>query len=1462
VSTEQNQELSPIKQALLELREMRARVTSLERERNEPIAIVGIGCRFPGAPTPDAFWQLLHDGRDAIREVPRDRWNIDDWFDSNPDAPGKMSTRHGGFLDRVDGFDARFFGITPREAATMDPQQRLLLEVAWEALEHGCIAPDRLQGDPVGVFIGLSATDYLHLQLQNGDPGSIDAYLGSGSSPAVASGRLAYFLGLQGPTVTVDTACSSSLVALHLACHSLRTAECRMALAGGVSLMLVPEWTVNFSKARMLAADGRCKTFDAAADGYVRSEGCGIVVLKRLSDAIADGDRVLAVVRSSAVNQDGRSSGLTVPNGPAQEALIRDALSRGGLAPRDVSYVEAHGTGTALGDPIELGALGSVFSDRPGDDPLLIGSVKTNIGHLEAAAGIAGVIKVVLALQNEEIPPHIHFKTPTPHVNWSDLRLRVPTAPVRWPRGGTARVAGVSSFGFSGTNAHVVIEEAPALAARVPEQPSVHVLPLSAKSAPALIAQAQRMSRYLDEHHDVYLGDVCFSAAIGRAAFPHRLAVVTDSLADASRRLTAFPDNKDDVESGVNLSPTAPGVVFLFTGQGSQYVGMGQALYESIPVFRETLDRCAELLRPHLKHPLLSVMFGRDQLGGLLDETAYTQPALFALEYALSETWRSYGVVPSAVIGHSLGEDVAACVAGVFSLAEGLEMIAARGRLMQALPRDGEMYAAFTDEATVRRAARAFPRTVSIAAINAPENITFSGRRDDVRAVVRSLEGEGIKVRPVTASHAFHSPLVDPMLDEFERCAARVSYSAPIVPFVSNITGDFAGAETIGSGSYWRRHVRETVRFEAGIRTLWNAGYRVFLEIGPHPVLLPFGQRVAEEGGTWLPSLRNGRDGLREMMTSLASLFVNGVNVDWRGVHRGHARARLSLPTYPFERQRHWIETRRTHVPPAASRWERATEAARRQASVGPLDLALPTYADKWARLDEIAIACMARVLRAAGIFGVPGESLRAEDVAVRLSAQPIYARLIARWLRTLAGVGWLRADGDRFTSDVPLPEPDVAALVNQSKPLFTDFPAPLDYIARCGEKLAEVVSGRENALDTLFPEGSSHLADQLYSTSALARYSNAIVHSAIAALAQDATPDRPLRVLEIGAGTGGTTAGLLPLLDRTRTRYCFTDIGSLFVAKARERFAAFDFVSYRTLDIERSPLEQGFAPHSFDVILAANAIHATKNLHEALDHTATLLASGGLLVLCETTRHPVWFDVTTGLIGGWQRFSDDLRDDVPLIPVSTWDTAVRQHGYDAFFAVPEAGSPAEVLGQHVLIARGPRHAADSVEVPVVAEAGAAVAPGERPSSADGADVRARLERMPASERHEALVAFVTERIVRILRLDPSAPPDRAQRLMDLGVDSLMAVEIRNDLTAMLSLERRLPATLIFDYPTIEAIARHLEHDAMQLPPDRGEAAADVRPDPAADSEARLAELEDMSDEEVEALLNKRLETL
>ncbi|MCP3063707.1 acyltransferase domain-containing protein [Myxococcus sp. K38C18041901] len=871
-----------------------------EKKTAEPIAIIGIGCRFPGgANDADSFWRMLRAGTDAVGEVPPSRWDIDAYYDADPSKPGKMYTRNGAFLEGVDLFDPYFFGIPPRSAVNMDPQHRLLLEVAWEALEHAGIAPQSLAGSKTGVFIGGATGDYTQL-IQGKGADSIDASYLTGSLLTFATGRLSHFFDLQGPSLGVDTACSSSLVAVHLACQSLRSGESSLSLVGGVNLILTPQGTITTCKARMLAVDGRCKTFDAAADGYGRGEGCGMVVLKRLSEALADGDQVLAVIRGSAVNQDGHSSDLTVPNGLAQQAVIRQALADAGLDPKQVGYVEAHGTGTSLGDPIELRALGAVFGEkRDGDAALQVGSVKTNIGHLEYAAGIAGLIKLVLSLKHGEVPAHLHFKRGNPYIPWNELPVAVPTQLAPWAARDGKRVGGVSSFGASGTNAHVVLEEAPEVERKGGKERPRHVLALSARNEKALRELAGRYAKGLGEE----VGDACFTANTGRARFGHRVAVVGRTGEELKEELARYASGGAVEKGAEGQAKKAEEVVLLFTGQGVQHEGMGRELYETSETFRGVMKQCDEVVKGELGESLVEVLYGGK--GVLLEKSSVSQAALFSVEYALAEVWREWGVKPAAVMGHSLGEYVAACVAGVFSLEEGLKLVMERGRLMEGLEGEGKMVAVLASEEEVK--GEGGERL--IAAVNGPGEVVLAGRVKEVEEVEGRLKARGKECRALKTTHAFHSELMEPMKEGFERAAGKVEMQRAKLELVSNVSGREVKGEEREAG-YWARHLREPVRYWEGVKGLYERGYRVFVEVGPKPTLTGVGKRYLGEGeAQWVGSLRVGSSDWEMLLGSAAKLYVKGVEVDWEGVDKGYARRRVALPTYPFQRERYWLDS-------------------------------------------------------------------------------------------------------------------------------------------------------------------------------------------------------------------------------------------------------------------------------------------------------------------------------------------------------------------------------------------------------------------------------------------------------------------------------------------------------------------------------------------------------------------------
>ena len=885
-----------LRRAVLNIRSLKQEIETMRAERHPAIAMVGIGCRFPGgANSPDAFWRLLMEGRDAVIEVPAERWDADAWYHEDPDVPGRMNTRWGAFLADIDRFDAEFFELSGREAAAMDPQQRLLLEVAWEALENAAIAADDLAESATGVYLGINAAEYY--QMAMAAAGDIDAHAVSGGVASVAAGRLSYLLGLNGPAVAVDTACSSSLAAVHLAVQSLRSGECRTALAGGVYTVLQPHLSVGLSKLHMMARDGRCKTFDAAADGFVQGEGCALVVLKRLDDALADGDNITAVIRGSAMNQDGRSGSLTAPSRSAQVRVIRAALQDANLAATRIGYVETHGTGTQLGDPIEIHALGDVLGAER-TRPLALGALKTNIGHLGPAAGIAGLIKAALVVRHGYIPPNLHFRELNPKIMLDGLSAVFPREPMTWPDNDSPRAAGVSSFGFSGTNVHVVLEQASASAGRqngLSPPGGETVLCLSAHNEAALAEMRRRYLDHLEKDED--FASVCRAAALGRRHFEHRIAVVARNAQQAREALS--------VATGQRI-PHRPRLAFLFTGQGAWPAGSGRQLYATQAVFREVLDRAEDIV-PGLR----ATLFDADSE---LSSTAAAQPALFALQWALVELLRDWGLQPAAVSGHSVGEFAAAATAGILEWEDALRLVAERGRLMGELADGGGMAAVFAPANLVTSALGDEAGRLNIAAFNAPDSVVISGAEDSLERVLSRLSEQDVAHKRLRVSHAFHSCLMEPVLDKLAAAASRIKHSSARLTLISTTTGKELRAPR---ADHWSRHAREAVHFGDSLGALTDLGCTTFLEIGPGNTLTRLAQSQLKQAHA-LASL-NGDDASHALMEAVAALYMQGFAVDWNKLMAPGARA--VLPTYPFQRKRYWLVPSSPNTPAAQASW-------------------------------------------------------------------------------------------------------------------------------------------------------------------------------------------------------------------------------------------------------------------------------------------------------------------------------------------------------------------------------------------------------------------------------------------------------------------------------------------------------------------------------------------------------------
>jgi len=879
----------------------------------DPIALIGVGCTLPGKITnTEGLLTALREGRDLITDIPSDRWSVDAYYDPDALAPGKTYVRKGGFVEDVYHFDPGFFGITDAEAARMDPQQRMLLQTVWHALEDAGQPAEELMNSNTGVFLAMMNTNnYSHLKGVFEGPMGLTAYDAMGDAMSIAAGRISHFLGLEGPCLTLDTACSSSLVALHLARQSILAGDCEMAIVAGVNVILHPAIHIAFSKLGLMSRAGRCATFDESADGYIRGEGCVAVVLRRQSDAITRGDRIIASIVGTAVNQDGRTPALTAPNGRSQEKVIRNALARTAINPNEISYVEAHGTGTPVGDPIEMSAIVNVYGPgRASDRPLYVGSVKSNFGHIEAGAGLLGLVKSALSLQHEEIFPSIHFKKLNPAIDLGQAPVRVATERIPWHRSETPRLAGINSFGYSGTNAHIILQEAPlqnsaAIESSEKTERSLfdragELVVISAKSPASLDRLAGQWIDFLAEENQSPLRDIAFTAALARTQLTQRLAIVGKDKEDVRQKLQAWRDGRTPkgMAHGQTFAKVKPKIAFIFTGQGAQYADMGRELYESEPRFGETINRIASIMDPELGASLLEVLFG-EKSAEYLENTRYVQPALFAIEYALADLVRHWGVEPAYVIGHSIGEIVAACIAGMLDLDDATRFVVARGRLMGSLPEGGAMLAIAAAPEQVQRWVQGKEADVTIATVNGPHAVVISGRAEAVAEVGAMAQTAGRQIKALEVSHAFHSPLMDPILDELTQAASSMRISPPRIPILSNTSGDFFGDQI--KPEYWSSQVRNAVLFHQGMQKIIDAGCSLVIEIGPHPALTPVVVTAFDSPSLQtMPTLRKDKKDTNNLLATLLALYVNGAPLKFERLFANPDYQRVSLPLYPF----------------------------------------------------------------------------------------------------------------------------------------------------------------------------------------------------------------------------------------------------------------------------------------------------------------------------------------------------------------------------------------------------------------------------------------------------------------------------------------------------------------------------------------------------------------------------------
>lgn len=1245
---------------------MTQKLTGLE------IAIIGISGRFPNSKNVENFWENLVTGKELTSIFP----------ESSP----RQAIAAGGILADVELFDASFFGFNPREAEAIDPQHRLFLECAWEALENAGYDSER-ESRPIGVYAGVGISTYL---LYNLNPNQ-ELIKSRGFVPTIVGvdkdylpTRVSYKLNLTGPSVSVGTACSSSLVATHLACQSLLSGECDIALAAGVSVK-VPQNESTLSPGEIASADGQCRAFAAGANGTIGGNGIGVVVLKRLEDAIADRDYIYGVIKGSAINNDGAVKvGYTAPSQAGQAKVIRSAQIMAEVEPETISYIEAHGTGTSLGDPIEIAALTQAFrasTDKKGF--CAIGSVKTNVGHLDAAAGITGLIKAVLALDRQLLPPSLNFDAPNPKIDFENSPFYVNTKLSDWKTNGSPRRAGVSSFGFGGTNAHVILEEAP-----VREQGATgageqgrksHILLVSAKTSSALETATTNLVNYLKQQPEVNLADVAYTLQVGRRVFDHRRMVIVEDIEDAIAAL----ESPQRVLTQVQASKNRP-VVFMFTGQGSQYVNMARELYQTEWVFRQECDRCCELLQSQLGFDLRSYLYPTaaeaERAAQQLQQTAITQPALFVIEYALAKLWMSWGVKPVAAIGHSIGEYVAACIAGVFSLEDALALVTARGQLMQQLP-TGSMLAIGLPEAEVQPL---LGQNLCLAVINGTSDCVVSGTTEAIAALQNRLAERGIDCRRLHTSHAFHSQMMEPILEPFQARVKQVQLNPPQIPYISNVTGTWITTEEATNPVYWATHLRQTVRFAEGLQELFKQSDRILLEVGAGRTLSKLAKQHPDKQPQQvvLTSIRHPKEqqsDVRFLLNTLGQLWLAGIQIDWLGFLAHEKRDRLPLPTYPFERQRYWIEPPQSVVKAEPPQWQSLVEAGIR-ASQEILEGDRQTYLNNQQLLDDLCTAYINLALRHNGAFSNLEQQYNLEELSKQCQIIPRYQPLLARWLQVLTNRGHIQQAGEKFTHLAPCSSESVQDLLQQVK-LNWNSSKMLDLVRYCGENLADVITGDQEPLQ-LF-KGLLYEFDRAENTSLKSPYHakySAIIQAILRQVASTLLPQKNLRILEIASGVSYVTDELIPVLSSSQIKYTFADVSGSFLNEANQKFSKYPFIECRCLDLDRPLSEQGFSQGSFDVIVGVKSLHTTKNIATVLENIRSLLAPEGVLLIWEKTQATLDFDITWALLINPLQESSSLEN--PYLSKEQWQKALRSSEF------VEVTLPEEALGEHILLAQ------------------------------------------------------------------------------------------------------------------------------------------------------------------------------
>ncbi|RXJ81159.1 non-ribosomal peptide synthetase/type I polyketide synthase [Arcobacter sp. F2176] len=1248
----------------------------------DAIAVIGMSGIFPQAKDINKYWDNLINGVESIIQ-----------FSNEESSTKGHFVRAAATVDDIDCFDAKFFNYSAYEAEILDPQQRLFLECCWHALEEAGYSPDKAGN--VGVFAGSNISTYLLLAQQSilakGDTTHLLQLLMGNDKDYLAT-RVSYKLNLTGPSICVQSACSTSLLSIHTAVQSLLNGECKMALAGGVNISIPQELEYEYKEGMIFSPDGHCRAFDADAKGTVAGNGVGAVVLKPLSDAIEDGDSIHAVILGSAVNNDGaRKIGYTAPSIEGQSSVIAQAIALADIPVNTIDYIETHGTGTPLGDPIEIRSLSQVFQNETKEKGFCaIGSVKPNIGHLNCAAGIASFIKTVLSLKNAQIPPSLHYKKANPEIDFINTPFFVNDKASLWPKRNHPRRAGVSSFGFGGTNVHMILEQAPEkIETNIKKDDEINLVVLSAQSQKQLHTLAEDYNNYL-QNTEESLQNISFTSIEGRNHHNERLAIVAKNHNHLKQQVQEFLNTKENIQGYIGTKNYSTKIACLFTGQGSSYPNMAKELYTSNKLFYENLNLCAKELENLLDIPLIDLIFGKEEHTNLLTETKYAQPAIFAIEYSLYNMYRGMGIEFSVLAGHSVGEIVAACVADVFNLKDALKLITSRGQLVQNLETNkGGMLAIFTNQEIIDKYINIYPQ-LSIAAHNGPNHFVLSGENIILEKLIEQLDKDNIEYSKLKVSHAFHSSLLDPILDDFEKLVASFDMKIPNTQIVSNLYGRIVKNEEITTAKYWREHMRKPVLFMESINTLENMGINCFLECGPHPVLTNMGKKcVSNTDYQWIHSLQRNQEDKKIILSAVAQLYCKGIDIQWEGLAHNKDYQRVSLPTYPFDKQKYWLSTvadsLQTHKQDdPLTIWNNILSSGNKQAKEGSkaLNISQLKYDEKV--LITLAQSFIIKALRSLDLF-TDDKKYSLDSILQKVIPQ--YHQLIQRFLEELNVVGLLKSKDKQFWQLKDINNQIIKEQKNDCKDVFLANPAFESVFINSGEQLADVLSGKTKAIDAIMMETSIDEAKEIYADLPTSYYFNALLRETVKSWVSNMPNNIPLKILEIGAGTGATSEQLLPLLPKDRSTYYYTDVSPIFLQRANKNFEEYNFVNYTLFDINKNPKEQGLDYNSFDLIIASNVLHAADDLQHTMNNVSKLLKPNAMLFMYEIIKETLIGELTTGLLLPIVK-DTELRGMQPFMTKDQWESLLIKLGFKNFHSIPEENTDTSFIGERILLAQ------------------------------------------------------------------------------------------------------------------------------------------------------------------------------